>query len=220
MTLVLAIISTALGVLNLLWNVWTWRGSGSRIRVDTYFRVSPGLARDQMMNLLAQTRSQLPPELASVAQQMIQYHSQLPIPPDLSYPASPELVATLPSEMVMLVATITNTGRLPVTIQGCQWQISQPGLIEVPNMPPGISFPHRLGENDRCISVITLAAIMAQLDARLRDKSVTGREAWPIVEVANLRKPVRENSLKIPTRNQAPGGPERQETLGSEQIAS
>jgi hypothetical protein len=51
----------------------------------------------------------------------------------------------------MVVATITNTGRLPVTIQRCQWQTSQPGLtIEAPNTPPGVSFPHRLGENDQC----------------------------------------------------------------------
>jgi len=70
-------------------------------------------------------------------------------------------------------------------------------------MPPGASFPHRLGENYRCISVTSLAAIMS-MDAPLRDKSVTGREAWPIVEVANQRKPVRGNSLAIPTRNQPP----------------
>jgi hypothetical protein len=41
---------------------------------------------------------------------------------------------------------------------------------------------------------------MAILDAPLRDKSVTGREAWPMVEVANRKKPIRGNSLTIPTR--------------------
>ena len=142
-----------------------------------------------MMDSLA--RASLSPELASAAQQMIQQHAQIPIPTDLCYPASAELMAAMPPEMVLVVATITNTGRLPVTIQRCQWQTSQPGLIEAPNMPPGVSFPYRLGENDRCISVITLATIMSILDAPLRDKSVTGREAWPIVEVANLRKPRR-----------------------------
>jgi hypothetical protein len=218
MTLALAIIGTVLGVLNLLWNVWTWRGSGSRIQVETSFRVFPGLARNQLMNILAQTQSQLPAELASAAQQMIRQHAQIPIPTDLSYPASPQLIAASPSEMVLLVATITNTGRLSVTIQRCQWQTSQPGFIEAPNMPPGASFPHRLGENDRCISVITLASIQAVLDAPLRDKSVIGREAWPIVEVANLRKPVRGNSLTIPTRSQPMGGgPQRQQAAGSEQ---
>jgi hypothetical protein len=204
MTLVLAIIGTALGVLNFLWNVWTWRGSGSRIKVETSLLIFPGLARNQLMNILAQAQSQLPAELAAASQQMIQYHAQIPIPIDLGYPASPELIATVPSEMVLLVATITNTGRLPVTIQRCQWKTSQPHIIEVPNAQPGVSFPHRLGENDRCISVITLATIQAVLDAPLRDKSVTGREAWPIVEVANLRKPVRGNPLTIPMRSQPP----------------
>jgi hypothetical protein len=205
MTLALAIIGTVLGILNLLWNVWTWRGSGSRVQVETSFRIFPGLIRSQMMNQLAQT--QLPPELANVAQQMIQQHSQIPIPPDLSSPVSADLMAVLPPESVMVVATITNTGRLPVTIQRCQWRTSQEGTIETPNLPPGVSFPHRLRENDRCISVISLASIMAVLDAPLRDRSVTGRDAWPIVEVANLRKPVRGNSLAIPIQsNQPPAG--------------
>ena len=202
MTLALAIIGTVLGILNLLWNVWTWRGSGSHVQIDTSFRIFPGLTRDQMMNSLAQ--AQLPPELANAAQQMIQFHAQIPIPTDLSYPASAELMKAVPPETVLVFATITNTGRLPVTIQRCQWQTSQPGFIEAPNMPPGVSFPYRLRENDRCISVISLATVMAVLDAPLRDKSVTGRETWPVVEVANLRKPVRGNSLTIPTRSQPP----------------
>jgi hypothetical protein len=151
-------------------------------------------------------RTQLPPELANMAQQMIQYHAQIQVPTDLGYPTSAELMAALPSEAVLIVATITNTGRLPVTIQRCQWRTSQPDmLIESPNMAPGVSFPHRLGENDRCISIIDLASIMSILDAPLRDKSMVGREAWPLVEVANLRKPVRGNSLTIPTPTQPPG---------------
>jgi hypothetical protein len=204
MTLALALIGVVLGILNFLWNVWTWRGSDSRIQVETSLRIFPGLARNQLMSLLAQAQSQLPAELATAAQQMIQQQAQIAIPTDLSYPASPELIAATPSEMVQLVATITNTGRLPVTIQRCQWRTSQTGLIEAPNTQPGVSFPHRLGENDRCISVITLATIQAVLDAPLRDKSVTAREAWPMVEVANLRKPVRGNSLTIPVRGQPP----------------
>jgi hypothetical protein len=154
-----------------------------------------------MMDLLA--RVQQPPELVNMAQQMIQHQRQFVLPPELSYPASDALMAVTSPESIMVVATITNTGRLPVTIQRCQWQTSQPGMtIETPNMPPGVSFPHRLGENDRCISVTTLATIMSILDAPLRDKSVTGRKARPVVEVANLRKPVRGNSLTIPARSQ------------------
>jgi hypothetical protein len=167
------------------------------------------------MNLLTQAQSRMPAELATAADQMIQYHAQIPIPTNLSYPASPELIAVMHPEMVLLVATITNTGRLPVTVQRCQWQTSQPGFIEAPNTQPGVSFPHRLGENDRCISVITLATIQAVLDAPLRDKSVTGREAWPIAEVANRRKPVRGNSLTIPTRSQPLDG--GSQPTGSEQ---
>jgi hypothetical protein len=79
-TLVLAIIGTVLGVLNLLWNVWTWRGSGSRIKVETSFRVFPGLARNQLMNLLAQ--SQLPAEFATAAQ----HHCALRQPHYLFHP--------------------------------------------------------------------------------------------------------------------------------------
>lgn len=217
MALVLGITGAGLGVLNLLWNVWTWRGSSSRIRIETSFRVFPGLARNQLMNLLAQVESQLPKELAVMAQQMTQQHAQIPIPTDLSYPASAEMIAASHPEMVLLVAAITNTGRLPVTIQRCQWQTSQPGFIEVPNMQPGVSFPYRLGENDRCISVISLATIQAVLDAPLRDKSVTGREAWPVVEVANLRKPVRGNPLIIPIRQPSVRSGPQQQTTGSEQ---
>lgn len=169
------------------------------------------------MNLLAQVESQLPKELAVMAQQMTQQHAQIPIPTDLSYPASAEMIAASHPEMVLLVAAITNTGRLPVTIQRCQWQTSQPGFIEVPNMQPGVSFPYRLGENDRCISVISLATIQAVLDAPLRDKSVTGREAWPVVEVANLRKPVRGNPLIIPIRQPSVRSGPQQQTTGSEQ---
>jgi hypothetical protein len=203
MTLALAIIGTVLGVLNLLWNVWTWRGSGSRVQVVTSLRIFPGLTRNQMLDSLAQT--QLPPDQAKAAQQLIQYHAQITIPTDLSFPASAELIAALPPEAVMVVATITNTGRLPVTILRCMWRTSQPEqLMESPNMPPGVSFPHRLGENDQCISVISLATVMSVLDAPLREKSITGREAWPLVEVANRRKPVRGNSVTIPTRSQPP----------------
>jgi hypothetical protein len=202
MTLALAIIGTILGVLNLFWNVWTWRGSGSRVQVDASLRIFPGLTRNQVLDSLAQAK--LPADQANTAQQMIQFHAQIPIPTDLSFPASAELIATLPPETVMVVATITNTGRLPVTIQRCQWRTSQlEHLIESPNLPPGVSFPHRLGENDQCISVTSLTTLMSVLDAPLRDKSITAREAWPLVQVANLRKPVRGKSVSIP-RNQPP----------------
>jgi hypothetical protein len=200
MTLALAIIGTVLGILNLVWSVLTWRGSGSRVQVDTSLRIFPGLTRNQMLDSLA--RAQLPPEQAAAAQQLIQYHAQIPIPIDFNIPASADLVATLPPEAILVVATITNTGRSPVTLRGCQWRTSQPGLVGAPNMPPGASFPHRLEGNDQCISVISLTTIMAVLDAPLRDKSVTGREAWPLVEVANLRKPVKGKAVSIPARSQ------------------
>jgi hypothetical protein len=201
MTLALATIGTVLGVLNFLWNVWTWKGSNSRVQVSASLRIFPGLTRDQMLASLGQT--QLPPEQAKAAQQLIQFHAQVPIPTDLSFPASAELVAALPPEAVMVVATITNTGRLPVTIQRCSWRTSQPDqLIEAPNAQPGVSFPHRLGENDQCISVISLTTIMSVLDAPLRDGRISEREAWPLVEVANLRKSVRGKSVIIPTRSQ------------------
>jgi len=93
MTLALAIIGTVLGVLNLLWNVWTWRGSGSRVQVDTSLRIFPGLTRNQMLDSLAQT--QLPPDQAKAAQQLIQYHAQITIPTNLSFTASAELIAAL-----------------------------------------------------------------------------------------------------------------------------
>ena len=203
MTLALAIIGTVLGVLNLIWNVWTWRGSGSRVQVDTSLRIFPGLTRNQMLASLAQAK--LPEDQARAAQQLIQFHAQIPIPADLSFPASSELIAALPTETVLVVATIKNIGRLPVTIQGCEWRTSQPEhLIGSPNMPPSVTFPHRLGENDQCISVTSLATLMSVLDAPLRDKSITAREAWPLIQVANLRKPVRGKSVSIPSRSQPP----------------
>lgn len=206
MTLAWAVIGTVLGILNLLWSIWTWRGSGSRIQVSTSLRVFPGLTRSQMLISLGQTR--LPPGQAKAAQQLTQFHAQTSIPEDLSFPASAGLIAALPPEVVMVVAAITNVGRLPVTIQRCQWRTSQPDqLIEVPNMPPGASFPHRLGENDQCISVISLATIMDVLDAPWRDKNIIARDAWPQVEVANRRKPVRGNRLEVPKRSEPLGQP-------------
>jgi hypothetical protein len=202
MTLALAIIGTALGILNLAWTVWTWRVSGSRVEVEASFRMFPGLARDQMMEQLS--RAQLPPGLAPLAQQMVQYQSQFPIPHDLSYPTSPGLMTALSPEQVLAVATIRNTGRSPVTILGCQWATSQPGFVGTLNTPPGVSFPHRLEGGDQCISVITLATLTAVLDAPLRDKGIVGRLAWPLVSVANLRKPVKGNPLTVPTRSQPP----------------
>jgi hypothetical protein len=199
MTLALAIVGTVLGILNLFWNVWTWRGSNSRIRVETAFHVFPGVVFGQMMNQLAQT--QLPLGAEQAAQQIIQQHSHLTIPAHLGFPASPELMAVVPPETVMVVATITNTGRLPVTVQRCQWQTSQPGLIETPNTSPGVAFPYRLSENDQCISVASLATIMSLLDVPLRNQSLTMREAWPLVSVANRKKPVRGNRLTIPVRS-------------------
>jgi hypothetical protein len=179
---------------------WAASDSGIHVEVDTSFLMFPGLIRDQMLDQLS--RAQLPAEQANQAQQLIQFQAQFAIPHDFACPVSPELMAVMPPEVVMVVATITNAGRTPVTIQRCHWQTSQPDMtIGTINQPPGVTFPHRLGENDSCISVISLASIMAILDAPLRDKSVTEREAWPMVEVANLRKPVRGNSLVIPTRN-------------------
>jgi hypothetical protein len=68
-----------------------------------------------MMTQLGQSR--LSPELDAAAKQMIQQQSQLAIPSHLGYPASPELIAAVSPEAVMVVAVITNNGRLPVTIQ-------------------------------------------------------------------------------------------------------
>jgi len=203
-TTIIAILGLILAMLSLGWQAYTWRSSGSRVQVETSVRIFPGLVRNQMMDRLIQAQAGLPPDLASAAQQMIQQHSQIVLPPDLGYPASDDLMAVLPPDSIMVVATIRNTGRLPVTIQRCQWQTSQPGTIESPRMPPGVSFPHRLGEHDQCSSVIDLASIMSLLDAPLRDTSVTGRHAWPLVEIANRREPVCGNRLAIPTRRQPP----------------
>jgi len=199
-TTIIAILGLILALPSLGWQVYSWRGSGSRVQVETSFRIFPGLVRSQMMDRLGQIK--LPAELANVAQQMIQQQAQVMLPPDLGFSPSDDLMAVLPPDSVMIVAVIRNTGRLPVTIQRCQWQTSQPGIIEVPGMPPSVSFPHRLGEDDQCMSVIELATIMSILDAPLKDVSVTGREAWPIVEVANRRKAVHGNRLAIPARRQ------------------
>jgi hypothetical protein len=204
-TTIIAILGLILAMLSLGWQAYTWRSSGSRVQVETSFRIFPGLVRNQMMDRLTQAQAGLPPDLANAAQQMIQQHSQIVLPPDLGYLASDDLMAVLPPDSIMVVAIIRNTGRLPVTIQRCQWQTSQPGtIIESPGMPPGVSFPHRLGEHDQCSSVIDLASIMSILDAPLRETSVTGRDVWPLVEVANRREPVRGNRLAIPTRSQPP----------------
>jgi hypothetical protein len=206
-TTIIAIVGLILAVLSLGWQAYTWRNSGSRVQVETRFRIFPGLVTKQLMDRLTQSQRGLPPDMANAAQRLIQQNARIALPPDLGYTVSDDLMAALPSESIMVVATIRNTGRLPVTIQRCQWRTSQPGMIiESPGMPPSVPFPHRLGEHDQCISVIDLASIISILDAPLRDESVGGREAWPLVEVANRREPINGNRLAIPARSQPASG--------------
>jgi hypothetical protein len=114
-TTIVAVLGLVLAILSLGWQFYTWHGSGSRVQVEMSFRIFPGLVRSQMMDQLAQAG--LPPELTNVAQQALRQQALIELPPDLGYPVAAELMAVLPPKSIMIVASIRNFARLPVTIQ-------------------------------------------------------------------------------------------------------
>jgi hypothetical protein len=114
---------------------------------------------------------------------------------------------------VMVIANIRNTGRLPVTIQRCSWYVGGNVWMAV-DVPPGVSLPYRLGEHDQCFSIVALQEIVEFSD---RNPPLPGwrREVWPLIDIANRRRPVRGNALSVPAHLPLPkSGPKAEGQQG------
>jgi hypothetical protein len=170
-TTVIAVAGFVLALASLGWQFYTWKGSGSRVKVTARFGVFPA--------------------------QMVPNGG---LPTDHVFYPGPELLAAMRPQgypLVMLIAEIQNRGRLPVTIQSCLWQTGAEAIGR-PNQPPGAAFPHRLGEHDQCISVIDLKSVMSLVDAPNRSTASKGtRQVQPVIQLGNGRT-VRGKPIEIP----------------------
>jgi hypothetical protein len=176
-TTVIAVAGFVLALASLGWQFYTWKGSGSRVRVTARFGIFP---------------AQVVPGGAG-------------LPADYVFYPGPEILAAMRPQgypRVMLVAEIQNRGRLPVTVQSCLWQTGAEA-IGSPNRPPGTAFPHRLGEHDQCISVIDLKSVMGLVDAPNRSPASKGtRQVRPVIQLGNGRT-VRGKPIEIPATTEA-----------------
>jgi hypothetical protein len=112
-----------------------------------------------------------------------------------------ELVKALRSsdlQQLWLIAEITNVGRLPVTIRGCQWHTAKSGNVQRLPTFPGTTLPHRLEVNDQCIAAMDLATIVAIFDAPFGRTKSADREIWPVVDLSSRRRTSEGNRIQIP----------------------
>lgn len=165
----LVLSSTAVG-----WQILAFIKSGSRVRVEmkfgTFLTLNPvGLLTAEVMRVMQGTDAALPEQ-------------PIYLPNELVSALGPQNLRHL-----WLIAEISNIGRLPVTVQGCQWHTVRSGAIERRPTSPGVSFPHRLEVNDQCIAVIDLHTIISVFDAPFGGTKSSGREVWPVVRLGNRR---------------------------------
>jgi hypothetical protein len=177
LTTAIAVLGLVLASLSLGWQFFTWHWAGSRVQVEATFGAFPArMGQDEVPSAL------------------------------VIHLSDGNMRALRPQGFprVMVVATIRNAGRLPVTIQRCKWQNYRQTteIIELPDAALGALMPHRLGAHDQCISVIHLETIMTMFDTPYLGHGnpvMRRREVWPVVEVGNKRRPVRGKALAIPT---------------------
>lgn len=81
----------------------------------------------------------------------------------------------------MLLATIYNVGRTPVTVQQCRWAASKNMVMTTSPVAhwPATQLPHRLEPQAQCTSTIPLASAQG-----MTTMSGTGK-IWPIIELGN-----------------------------------
>jgi len=84
----------------------------------------------------------------------------------------------------VLIATIRNVGRMPVTIESCNWHAKEVAL-SLSESPPGQTLPHRLEPHDKCIVAVRLQAVVAMIEASKEVLGSTGRDIWPEVQLGS-----------------------------------
>jgi hypothetical protein len=182
--LFIAVAGLVLSLTSVGWQVLAFIRSGSRVRVEMKYGTFLGQG---LMRILA-------PEITQTMQDPNSAQSEQPIylPNELVTALGPQLHGHL-----WLIAEISNVGRLPVTVQGCQWQTTASGTVERMPTRPGVSFPHRLEAHDQCIAVLDLHTIISMLDAPFGGTKTSGREVWPVIRLGN-RRTVKGKRIQIP----------------------
>jgi hypothetical protein len=184
LALFIAIAGLALSLTALGWQVLVFVRSGSRVRVEMKFAtfLTQNLAAFLPSGIMSGTQSANAPQ------------SEQPIylPDELVTALGPQNLQHL-----WLIAEISNIGRPPVTVRGCQWHTSRNGAIERRPSSPGVSFPHRLEAHDQCIAVIDLKTIISVLDAPFGGTKKSGREVWPVIRLGN-RQTAKGKRIQIP----------------------
>lgn len=184
LALFIAIAGLVLSLTALGWQVLVFVRSGSRVRVEMKFATF--LTQNPVAFLV--------PGIMPGTQGANAPPSEQPIylPDELVTALGPQNLQHL-----WLIAEISNIGRLPVTVQGCQWHTSRSGAIERRPTSPGVSFPHRLEAHDQCIAVIDLKTIISVLDAPFGGTKTSGREVWPVIRLGN-RRTAKGKQIQIP----------------------
>jgi hypothetical protein len=167
LTPVIAVLGLVLALLSLGWQVVAFTRSGSRVGVT----MRAGLYGRAGMVQLGEGAFPSPEDLARLGPEGFQ--------------------------MPVLIATITNSGRLPVTVQQCRWG-TKSCVVTPTRHIAGDTFAHRLDVHDQCTAVIDLGSVSVVLGTNsdvLKDHS---RDVWPVVELGNGRKPVKGKPMRVP----------------------
>jgi hypothetical protein len=172
LTPVIAVLGLVLALLSLGWQVIAFTRSGSRVGVT----MRAGLWGPAGLVQLAEG----------------------------AFPSAEDL-ARLGSEgfqTPVLIATITNSGRLPVTIQQCSWGTKSCEITPTRHIA-GDPFSRRLDVHDQCTAVVdrSVSAVLGANSDVLKDHS---RDVWPVVELGNGRKPVKGKPMRVPEGSARP----------------
>ena len=101
----------------------------------------------------------------------------------------------------MLMATIYNIGRMPVTIQRCRWAAGDLVLSGSPVARwPATQLPYRLEPQTQCACTIEFAAVRGMASMARSPK------VWPIVDLGN-GKSVRGEALRVLSDTSAGSSP-------------
>ena len=186
----IALAGLAVALVSLGWQVVAYIGSGSRVRIEVKYGIFLGQGPIPILT----------PEIMQLTQNPSNVDTAQPIYlPD-------ELVAAMGTQNLRhywLIAEIANVGRLPVTVQECQWHTIKSGTIGRRPDWPGTSLPHRLEAHDQCIAVMDLNTIISVFDAPFGDTKTSGRMVWPVIRLGN-RRVVNGKRIEIPV-TLAPG---------------
>ena len=184
LALCIAIAGLVLSLAAIGWQVLVFARSGSRVRVEMKFGTF--LTQNPITFLIPGITPKAQGADVSLSEQPIYLPDQL-------------VTALGPQNLqhLWLIAEISNIGRLPVTVQGCQWRTSRSGAIERRPTSPGVSFPHRLEAHDQCIAVIDLRTIISVLDAPFGGTRNSGRDVWPVIRLGN-RRTAKGKRIQIP----------------------